>query len=166
MGKQQLDKMGAGDLTVQQKQEIKEAFDLFDTDGSGNIDANELKTAMRALGFAPKKDEISKMLTDLDVDGNGTVEYNEFEDLMAGKMSGSNVREELMKTFSMICDGGDKISLANLQTIGKELGENITEEELQEWMEEMDTDMDGQLSESEFLHVMKKGGIDLGHEED
>lgn len=35
------------ELTEEQKQEIKEAFDLFDTDGSGSIDAKELKVAMR-----------------------------------------------------------------------------------------------------------------------
>ena len=44
-------------LTEEQKQEIREAFDLFDTDGSGTIDAKELKVAMRALGFEPKKEE-------------------------------------------------------------------------------------------------------------
>jgi Ca2+-binding EF-hand superfamily protein len=31
------------DLTEEQKQEIKEAFDLFDTDKSGSIDYHELK---------------------------------------------------------------------------------------------------------------------------
>ena len=39
----------AKELTEEQKQEIKEAFDLFDTDGSGSIDSKELKVAMRAL---------------------------------------------------------------------------------------------------------------------
>lgn len=38
-------------LNQQKRQEIKEAFDLFDTDGSGTIDAKELNVAMRALGF-------------------------------------------------------------------------------------------------------------------
>ncbi|KAK4394283.1 Caltractin [Sesamum angolense] len=38
-------------LTQQKRQEIKEAFQLFDTDGSGTIDAKELNVAMRALGF-------------------------------------------------------------------------------------------------------------------
>ncbi|KAI7985154.1 putative calcium-binding protein CML20 [Camellia lanceoleosa] len=38
-------------LTQQKRQEIKEAFELFDTDGSGTIDAKELNFAMRALGF-------------------------------------------------------------------------------------------------------------------
>ena len=42
-------------LTEEQKQEIKEAFELFDTDGSASIDSKELKVAMRALGFEPKK---------------------------------------------------------------------------------------------------------------
>merc|ERR1712227_845113 len=101
--------MGVGDLTIQQKQEIKEAFELFDTDGSGSIDANELKTAMRALGFTPTKDEIAKMLKDLDVDGNGSVEFNEFLDLMSGKMAGSNPKDEVLKTFNIITDGGPKI---------------------------------------------------------
>lgn len=44
-------------ICQEQKQEIKEAFDLFDTDGSGEIDSKELKVAMRALGFEPKKED-------------------------------------------------------------------------------------------------------------
>ena len=51
------------DLTEEQKQEIKEAFDLFDTDGSGNIDSKELKVAMRALGFEPKREEIKQLIS-------------------------------------------------------------------------------------------------------
>jgi len=35
------------ELTEEQKQEIREAFDLFDADGSGTIDAKELKVRMR-----------------------------------------------------------------------------------------------------------------------
>jgi len=37
---------------------IKQAFDLFDTDNSGAIDARELKEAMKALGFEPSTAEI------------------------------------------------------------------------------------------------------------
>ena len=51
-------------LTLEQKQEIKEAFDLFDSDGSGSIDAKDLKVALRALGFEPKKDEIKKLVSE------------------------------------------------------------------------------------------------------
>ena len=46
------------ELTDEQKQEIKEAFDLFDTDGSGNIDPKELRAAMQSLGFEAKNQTI------------------------------------------------------------------------------------------------------------
>ena len=72
-----------------------------------------------------------------------------------------NPKEELLKTFAVISDGGDKISCANLCAIAKELGESLGEDELQEWIDEADTDGDGEINETEFLAVMKKGGIAL-----
>lgn len=53
------------DLNADQKQEIREAFDLFDTDGSGTIDVKELKVAMRALGFEPKKEDLKKIISEV-----------------------------------------------------------------------------------------------------
>ena len=75
------------DLTEEQRQEIREAFDLFDTDGSGVIDAKERKVAMGALGFEPKKEEIKKMISDIDKDGSGTIDFDEFLAMMTTKMS-------------------------------------------------------------------------------
>lgn len=50
------------ELTEEQRQEIKDAFDLFDIEGTGTlfidigvIDAKELKVALKALGFEPKR---------------------------------------------------------------------------------------------------------------
>ena len=53
------------ELTEQQKNEIKEAFDLFDTNGSGIIEVKALKVALRALGFEPMKEEIKRLINDL-----------------------------------------------------------------------------------------------------
>lgn len=57
------------ELTEDQRQEIKEAFDLFDTDKNGAIDAHEMKVAMRALGFEVKKDEVLRILDEHGDDG-------------------------------------------------------------------------------------------------
>jgi Ca2+-binding EF-hand superfamily protein len=59
---------------------------LFDTDGSGAIDAKELKVAMRALGFEPKKEEVKKMMAEADREGTGRIEYKDFLDMMQSKM--------------------------------------------------------------------------------
>lgn len=53
---------------------------------AGTIDAKELKVAMRALGFEPKKEEIKKMISDIDKDGSGTIDFNEFLEMMTAKM--------------------------------------------------------------------------------
>merc|ERR1711988_1584750 len=55
-----------GQLSDEQLDEIREAFSLFDSDASGQIDVRELKAAMRALGFEVKNEELKKMVTDID----------------------------------------------------------------------------------------------------
>jgi len=74
------------DLTEEQRQEIKEAFDLFDSEGNGVIDAKELKVAMRALGFEPKKEEVKRILGEIDRSGEGVIKYDDFLDIMTQKM--------------------------------------------------------------------------------
>jgi Ca2+-binding EF-hand superfamily protein len=50
------------ELTEDQKQELREAFELFDANKTGTIDLHELKVLMRALGFDVKKPEVIKMV--------------------------------------------------------------------------------------------------------
>ena len=148
------------ELTEEQKQEIKEAFDLFDTDGSGTIDAKELKVAMRALGFEPKKEEIRKMIQDVDKDGSGVIDFPEFLDMMTAKMAERDPREEMLKAFRLFDDDETgKISFKNLKRVAKELGENMTDEEIQEMVDEADRDGDGEISEEEFMRIMKKTNL-------
>ena len=148
------------ELTEEQKQEIKEAFDLFDTDGSGTIDAKELKVAMRALGFEPKKEEIRKMIADADRDGSGVIDFPEFLEMMTQKMSERDPREEMLKAFRLFDDDETgKISFKNLKRVAKELGENMTDDEIQEMIDEADRDGDGEIGEEEFMRIMKKTNL-------
>merc|ERR1712100_164187 len=103
---------------------VQGAFDLFDSDGSGAIDASELKVAMMALGFEPTDDEIDKMVKDIDADGNATVEFEEFIGMMEGKMSEKDQVDEMKKAFTLYDDDGTgKITFKNLERVAKELGE-------------------------------------------
>jgi len=148
------------ELTEEQKQEIQEAFDLFDTDGSGSIDAKELKVAMRALGFEPKKEEIQKMIADVDDDGSGSIEFEEFLKMMTQKILNRDPKDEILKAFRLFDDDETgKISFKNLKRVAKELGERMTDEELQEMIDEADRDGDGEVNEEEFLRIMKKTNL-------
>merc|ERR1712070_427528 len=159
-------KSGKPELTEEQKQEIREAFDLFDTDGSGTIDAKELKVAMRALGFEPKKEEIKKLISDIDKDGSGTIDFNEFLEMMTAKMGKKDSKEEILKAFRLFDDDETgKISFKNLKRVAKELGHVLNDEELQEMKElqemidEADRDGDGEINEEEFMRIMKKTSL-------
>ena len=148
------------DLTEEQRQEIKEAFDLFDTDGSGAIDSKELKVAMRALGFEPNKDDIKRMIAELDVSNNGTIEFSAFVDLMTLKMSDRDPREEMLKAFRLFDeDETGRISFKNLKRVAKELGENMSDEEIQEMIEEADRDGDSEINEDDFVRIMRKTNL-------
>ena len=46
----------------------------------------ELKVAMRALGFEPKKEEVKRMIADVDREGKGVIEFPDFLELMTVKM--------------------------------------------------------------------------------
>ncbi|CAF3964583.1 unnamed protein product, partial [Rotaria magnacalcarata] len=148
------------DLTEEQKGEIREAFDLFDADGTGSIDVKELKVAMRALGFEPKKEEIKKMLGDIQKENASTIDFNDFLQLMSQRMAEKDSKEEILKAFRLFDDDSTgRISFKNLKRVAKELGENLTEEELQEMIDEADRDGDGEINEQEFLRIMKKTSL-------
>ena len=51
---------------------------LFDADGSGAIDAEEMALAMKGLGFGDQpREEIEKMIRSIDTDANGLIEYRD-----------------------------------------------------------------------------------------
>ncbi|KXZ55409.1 hypothetical protein GPECTOR_3g60 [Gonium pectorale] len=69
-------------LTDDQKQQLKECFELMDQDGSGAIDAEELGAAFKLLGIRMKRAELAALLAEVDHDGSGEVEYPEFLEIM------------------------------------------------------------------------------------
>ena len=148
------------ELSEEQKQEIKEAFDLFDTNKTGTIDYHELKVAMRALGFDVKKPEIVELMNEYDREGTGSIEYADFLDIMTTKIRNRDPVEEILKAFKLFDeDNTGKISLRNLKRVARELGENLSDDELQAMIDEFDKDQDGEISEQEFLNIMKQTSI-------
>lgn len=148
------------ELTDEQKADIKEAFDIFDTEGKGFIDIKELKVAIRALGFEPKKEEIKKMAAEIDKDGTSKLSFDDFLALMTTKMAEKDTKDEILKAFRLFDDDQTgTISFKNLKRVAKELGENLTDEELQEMIDEADRDGDNEVNQDEFLRIMKKTSL-------
>ena len=150
-------KKGGNELTEEKKQEIREAFDLFDTDKSGFIDYHELKVAMRALGFDVKKEEVLRILKEMDKDENGQIDFEEFQGIMTEKITSRDPEEEMEKAFQLFDeDGTGRVTLKNMRRIARELGENLTDDELQAMIDEFDKDEDGAINLQEFKYIMQQ----------
>jgi centrin-1 len=117
------------------------------------VEENTSRAGCRALGFEPKKDEIKKMINDIDKDGSGTIDFEEFLQMMTAKMGERDSREEIMKAFRLFDDDETgKISFKNLKRVAKELGENMTDEELMEMIEEVWPGVSFQVCPSVLTH--------------
>ena len=144
-------------LSEEEIEEIREAFNLFDTDGSGTIDPKELKAAMQSLGFEAKNQTIYQMIGDIDKDNDGSIDFEEFLDMMTAKMSDKDTREDIAKVFRLFDDDtSGSITLRNLRRVAKELGETMTDEELQEMIDRADSNGDGAVSMDDFYNIMTK----------
>ena len=54
--------------------ELRKAFEVFDKDGSGTIDSDELRQVLRTMGENLTEAEIEELIQQADRDGNGSID--------------------------------------------------------------------------------------------
>ena len=119
---------------------------------------------MQSLGFEAKNQTIFQMISDLDRNNSGAIDFEqvvgylrEFLDMMTARMSDKDTREDINKVFRLFDeDNTGFITIKNLRRVAKELGENISEEELQEMVERADSNADQQVTADDFYNIMTK----------
>ncbi|XP_066911055.1 uncharacterized protein [Clytia hemisphaerica] len=63
---------------------IKEAFYIFDSDGSGAISSEEFRKVMMTLGAQMTDEEVTEIIEEVDVDGDGQINLEEFVNMLKG----------------------------------------------------------------------------------
>ncbi|KAM9717206.1 uncharacterized protein ACNS7B_020945 [Menidia menidia] len=147
-------------LTKEQKEQIKEAFDILDTDGNGIISVEDVQMALEGLGFEPKEEETVRRVADIVKEASGTIDFGDFLSIVNLKVNEKESKELVLKAFRRFdVDSKGKISFKNLKRVAKESGLNLTDEQLQEMIDEADQDGHGEVGEQEFLRRMKKANL-------
>merc|ERR1711971_720628 len=142
-------------LTEEQVADFKEVFSLIDKNADGAITIKELGSAMRSMGQSPTEEELQEMIEEVDSNGNGTIEFSEFLSKMAGKMAYSPSEKEIYDAFRVFDkDGNGFISPAELRYVMTKMGQVITDEEVDQMIQEADLDGDGQVNYREFVKMM------------
>jgi calmodulin len=107
--------------------------------GDGTIATSQLGLVMRSLGCNPTDAELQDMINEVDADGNGSMNFPEFLSLMSRKMKDTDKEEELAEAFAVFdMDGSGFIDPSALRHIMCNLGEKLTDEEVDEMIREAD----------------------------
>jgi Ca2+-binding EF-hand superfamily protein len=136
--------------------EIKEAFDLFDGDKDGQIGPHDLKVALNSLGFEFNRSEIERLIMEVDPNNTGKIDFQNFADLIRSKMAEREIIDQIQMAFDMIDDDHTgKVSFRNLKRVARELGENLSDQEIREMINEADNDDDGEICFDEFVALVR-----------
>ncbi len=134
--------------------EFKEDFKHFFP--KGVITCKELGAVMRALGKKNlTNDDI--FLNDIitEVEPSGKIDEKGFLALMSKKMKSSDTEEELIEAFKVFDrDGNGSISPGELKHIMTNLGEKMTDEEIEMMIDFADQDKDGAVNYQDFVRMM------------
>ncbi len=147
-------------LSQDEVDEIRQAFDLFDTNGTGKIDPKELKAAMQSLGFDTKNPTIFQLIAELDTpeaSKRGGIDFDSFVEAINNKLGDKETKEGIRRIFDLFIDDpqSETITLASLRRIARELGENMSNEELKDMLERASSN-GTELTFEEFYEIMTK----------
>jgi len=155
-----LDENGDAVLTDAQYQAFQEAFELFDKNGGGTIDAAELQKTLDDCGIYVNGDDLVEIMLSLDHDGNGEVDFREFIEGVS-QFSVKGDKESKLKFAFRIYDMDNDGTISNgelFQVLKMMVGNNLKDTQLQQIVDKTilfaDKDEDGKISFDEFCAVV------------
>jgi len=151
-----------GALTPQQVDDFQAAFNIFDSDGGGEISTRELLKVFKMLGFTPTKDELDEIVEVVDQDGSGEIDFDEFLIMMVMqiKEEGKSGDEAVLKDAFRILDA-DKDSYLSFEEISGAFANtsaNPSAEEIRLLYDDSNKKGDGKLDMDEFLQALQAAG--------
>eukprot|EP01012_Entosiphon_sulcatum_P056417 TRINITY_DN8007_c0_g1_i1.p1 TRINITY_DN8007_c0_g1~~TRINITY_DN8007_c0_g1_i1.p1 ORF type:complete len:1333 (-),score=361.12 TRINITY_DN8007_c0_g1_i1:6-4004(-) len=133
---------------------LQEIFNKYDTDGSGSIELEEWREAMKDLGVAANDDVIEALFKRYDADGGGSIEYEEFiryaQPSSQGEEAGTSERSRAEEV--------ERIT-HNLKSV---LQQKRGTAALKKLFEKYDSDGSGSLDVEEFAKTLRDLGVGKG----
>lgn len=141
-----------------QMDDLRAVFAFFDRNQNGNIEADELGEVMSSLGYQATEEELNDMINEADKDGNKMIDFDEFVQMMEAKCRRDQDQEdELREAFKVFdCDGNGFISREELAKVMKNIGEDLSEDDLTEMITEADKNGDGVIDFQEFTQMLSR----------
>jgi parallel beta-helix repeat protein len=140
---------------------FKEAFKVFDIDGNGSIDHQELKQILTNLGRTPSEQDITQMIQSVDKENTGVVSFESFLLLMWKHRLERIALERYREAFRLLNSSATGfMNAAELRYAMSCIGKRVTDEELDEMIWQADHDGDAKLAYEEFVAIAQRVAYD------
>ena len=155
------------EVTEMDQLEMEEAFKTFDGEQIGTIDAQDLKVAIRALGFPVDTPELRRLVARFARKHDGRIDMDGFCQIVTEKIKARDPDDEIKKTFALLdTEGTGRIGVKELETVAADLGMEIDEAELRAMVQEFapDDQIEGgdqaYVTLREFKQIMRQTGFE------
>lgn len=143
-------------LSKQEKEDIDKVFRAMDANGDGKLDKKEIQNGYAEyFGKTLSNEQVDEMFAQCDADGSGEIDYSEF---VVATMNEKNLlsNNKLHTAFKMFDkDGGGSISTDEIKQV-LSFGQALDESVVQQIIEQVDANGDGEISYEEFAAMMLK----------
>ncbi|KAF9044399.1 hypothetical protein BJ165DRAFT_1405221 [Panaeolus papilionaceus] len=130
--------------------EYKEAFALFDKRGSGKVARETLGDLLRALGQNPTQAEVASIIAAAPAE----VDYAKFLAIL-NRSDGFKPAEEFIRGFQVFDkEGNGFIGKGELRYVLTQLGEKMTEEEVDELLKGFQIGADGNINYESLVRTI------------
>ena len=147
------------ELPEEDIENIRIAFDAFDTEGTGKIDISKVKEAMDETNFQDENPLIYQVIVELDTPANKNgVDYDKFLTSIDAKVNDKESREGIRRVFEVIEPENESITAESLKKSAEDSGIELTDEEIRTILEQVG-DGDTQISFQQFYEVISKKAL-------
>jgi len=137
---------------------MRKVFAMFDQSKTGFVETSKFVNILNTLGQNFDEDDLKVKITEVDAEGEGRVDFDQFCLVVMPFLEEEDdeaMHEELKEAFRMYDKGGDGyITTKVLKEILQELDNKLTEDDLDNIIEEVDEDGSGTVDFDEFMEMM------------
>lgn len=143
---------------------LRNAFNAFDQEKKGCIGTQMVGTILSMLGHQLDDKLLKEIIDEVDADGSGELEFEEFVTLAARFLveeDAEAMQQELKEAFRLYDkEGNGYITTQVLREILKELDDNLTNDDLDMMIEEIDSDGSGTVDfDGKFRLIVLGNGL-------
>ncbi|XP_076459244.1 troponin C-like [Babylonia areolata] len=145
------------DFKISEKQynDANQTFSLFDKKGNGTVSTKELSNVFKSLGLQVDDEKMKDWADAVDEEAQGYITWEQFKPVFELKLHEDEDEREMREAFRVL-DKGNKgvIPVEDLRWLLKSLGDDLTEDEIEDMIMETDTDGSGTVDYEEFRTLM------------